>query len=144
MSKKNVLLVLLVLAMVFLVAGCEDVPKVYTNEIKGGWVDIDMEWEDSTDPDESHLSYVPGSSGNHLDIGWNTIPSDSNSWIMGYIEEYTYSEGALIGKYTSHQNPDLSEHDITITFSYTTPTLTAVVVAGGVLGNKTLSLTATP
>jgi len=42
-------LVVLVLVLVVLVSGCEDGPTVYTNEIVGGWVDVDTEWTDSND-----------------------------------------------------------------------------------------------
>ena len=142
MVKRNVFLALLVLGMVIFISGCKESPIVYTSEIKGGWVDVDTEWEDSND---SQLSYVDDGTDIWIDLGWyRDAPTTHLDWIMGYIEEFTYSEGVLTGKYTSHQNPDLSEHDITITFSYAAPTLTAVVVADGVLGNKTLNLIATP
>ena len=61
--------------------------------------------------------------------------------MMGFIEEFSYSGGKLTGEYTSFQNSDSTEKfTITITFSYSEPNLTAVVVADGVLGNKTLNL----
>ena len=139
--KRKSLVVLLVLGIVILVSSCADSPTVYTNEIQGGWVDVDTEWEDS---DDSQLGYVDDGTDIWIDLGWYRDAPTNLDWIMGYIEEFTYSEGILTGKYTSHQNPDLSEHDITITFSYSAPTLTARIVADGVLGNKTLNLTPVP
>ena len=128
----------LAIGVVMMVSGCEDSPTVYTNEIDGGWVDVDTEW---TDSDFSQLSYVDDGSSNHVDIAWYTDPSDAGTWIMGYIKQFNYNDGVFTGKYTSYQNAASSEQfNITITFSYDEPTLTAVVVADGVLGNKTLDL----
>lgn len=131
----------LLLSLIFIFVGSEDGKKIYINEIKDGWVDVSTEW---TDVNDSQLSYVDDGTDIWIDLGWYTDPLDLNTWIMGYIEEYTYTEGKLTGKYTSHQNLDLSKHSITITFSYASPKLTAVVVAGGVLANKTLVLTQAP
>jgi hypothetical protein len=68
---------------------------------------------------------------------------------MGFIAEdaYTITNTTLIGKYTSFQNEDSEvEYDITIDFSYSSSTsvLTLDVEADGVLGTKTLQLTALP
>lgn len=142
MIKRKAFLLLLILAMVIFVSGCEDASSVYTNEIEGGWVDIATEW---TDLNSSQLSYVDDGTDIWLDLGWYTDPPTNSVWIMGFIEEFTYSEGVLTGKYTSFGNPDSDEKfNITITFSYAAPTLTAVIIAGGVLGNKTLNLTPAP
>lgn len=143
MKKRNMpLLVLLVLGMVIFISGCEDGPQVYTNEIEGGWVDVDTEWEDAN---YSQLSYVDDGTDIWIDLGWFTDPPTNSNWMMGYIDEFTYSEGVLTGKYTSTDNADPTEEfDISITFSYSTPTLTAVIVADGVFGNKTLNLTPAP
>jgi len=98
MVKGNVFLALLVLGMVIYISGCEDAPIVYANEIKGGWVDIDTEW---TDSNSSQLSYVDDGTDIWIDLGWYRDPPTNADWIMGYIEEFTYSEGVLTGKYTS-------------------------------------------
>ncbi len=117
------------------VFGCKEAPTVLTNEINADWIEVSTEW---TDSDDSQLSYVVSGSSNHLDIAWYTNPSDT---IMGFIEEYTYSNGKLEGTYTSFENTDPDEEfDISLTFSYAAPTLTVGVVADGVLGNKTLYL----
>ncbi len=142
MIKRRVFFVLLVIGMVLLVSSCEEASQDSTNEINADWVDDATEWTDSND---SQLSYVDDGTDIFIDLGWyeETVPPNTD-WIMEYIDEYTYSEGVLTGKYTSFENPDLSEYAITITFSYAAPTLTAVVVADGVLGNKTLNLIAAP
>ena len=138
MSIRKALLVVLTIGVVIMVSGCEDSPTVYTNEIVGGWVDVAKEWTDSND---SQLSYVDDGTDIWIDIGWDTVPSDAGTWIMGYIKQFNYNDGVFTGKYTSYQNAASSEQfNITITFSYDEPTLTAVVVADGVLGNKTLDL----
>jgi len=143
MITRNAFLVLLVLGMVVLGSGCEDAPTVYTNEINADWVDVDTGW---TDSNGSQLSYVDDGTNTWIDLGWyeETVPANTD-WIMGYINEFNYNEGVLTGKYTSDQNDDTAEEfDITITFSYADPTLTAVIVANGILGNKTLNLIAVP
>lgn len=137
MGKRGIVLLLVIL--VFLFVGCEEGNKIYTNEIKGDWVDVDNNWEDS---EGSYLGYVEGESGNHLDLRYRIDPLDDDTSIMGFIEEYTYSNGKLKGKYTTSSED--SAQDITITFSYSAPTLHVVVVANGALGNKTLNLTAAP
>jgi len=143
MNIRKALLVVLVIGVVIMVSGCEDSPTVYTNEIVGGWVDVDTEW---TDSDDSQLSYVDNGTDIWIDIGGYTdAPTTHSDWIMGFINEFTYSDGVLTGKYTIDQNADSSEgFNITITFSYDDPTLTAVVVADGVVGNKTLNLIPAP
>lgn len=127
MGKRSIGLLLLVLLFFFV--GCEDANKTYTNEIKDGWLDVDNNWIDSED---SYLGYVPVS--NYLDLSWYPDFPDKTIEIRGYIHEYTYTKGKLIGTYTT--DSDLIEYDITITFSYAASTLTAVIVAEGVLGTK--------
>ncbi|MGB4406831.1 MAG: hypothetical protein WBI82_08240 [Sphaerochaeta sp.] len=139
MSIRKAFLVVLAIGVVIMVSGCEDSPTVYTNEIDGEWVDVDTEW---TDSDFSQLSYVDDGTDIWIDLGWYTdAPTTHSDWIMGFIKKFNYNDGVLTGKYTSYQNADSNEEfNITITFSYADPTLTAVVVADGVLGNKTLIL----
>jgi len=134
MGKRSIGILLFIL--MFLFVGCDDANKVYTNEINDAWVNVDHNWIDTED---SYLGYL-GSPNFDLDLSYRINPLDSDTRVMGYIEKYTYSSGVLIGTYTSHENPDLSEYAIKITFSYSAPTLQVVVVADGVLGSKTLSL----
>ncbi len=143
MSTRKLFLVMVAIFLVLVISGCDN--GILTNEIKAGWVDDAKEWEDSTDPDKAHLSYVDQGSSVHLDIAWNDTPLDPSAEIFGKIISFTYSEGFLDGKYTSDDNADGDEEfNIFITFSYSAPFLKAVVDADGVLGNKTLTLTAAP
>lgn len=140
MKKRRIAIVFL--SLIFLMIGCDGETIVQNAPIEADWVDADTEW---TDDDYSQLSYVDDGTDIWLDIGWYTDPPTNSNWIMGNIREFSYSGDTLTGKYTSHQNSDADEKfSITITFSYASPKLTAVVVAGGVLGNKTLVLTPAP
>lgn len=101
------------------------------------WLETSREW---TDEDDSQLSFLD-QEDTPIDIGWYTDPNDRDTWVMGFISDYTYSGGTLEGTYTSFQNDDSDEEfNITIDFTYSGGILTAVVDADGVLGNKTLNL----
>ncbi|MFA6785573.1 MAG: hypothetical protein WC136_11770 [Sphaerochaeta sp.] len=127
------------LLLIPIISGCSEPTTTFTNEIESAWVDASTEWGDAQG---SQLSYVDSGTSIHLDLGWYTNPSDNNTWTMGYIDEFTYENGTLTGTYSSFQNSDSDElFSITLTFSYASGTLTVVCNAGGVLGQKTLTLT---
>ena len=135
-------LLVVCLFLVLILSGCSEPTTIFTNEIESDWLDASTEWSDAQG---SQLSYVDTGTNIHLDLGWYTDPSDNNTWIMGFIAEFTYENGTLTGTYSSFQNSDSDElFSITLTFSYASGTLTVVCTAGGVLGQKTLSLTPAP
>lgn len=130
-----------ILMLVMFAMGCEliDDGSLTVEEIRS----ISTEW---TDENDSQLSFVgDDDSGYMIDIAWYTDPSDTNSRVMGFLEEdaYTVDGSTLEGVYTSFENEDSTEEfAITIEFSYADEVLTAVIAADGVLGEKTLELVA--
>ena len=130
-----------ILMLVIFAMGCKliDDGSLTVEEIRS----ISTEW---TDENDSQLSFVgDDASGYKIDIAWYTDPSDTNSRVMGFLEEdaYTVDGSTLEGVYTSFENEDSTEEfAITIEFSYADEVLTAVIAADGVLGEKTLELVA--
>ena len=140
MKKRSVAVIFF--SLIFFIISCESETNTLNHPIEADWVNASRKW---TDINNSQLSYVDDGTDIWLDLGWYRDPPTNSDWMMGFIEEFSYSGGKLTGKYTSFQNSDSTEKfSITITFSYSEPNLTAAIVAGGALGTKTLVLTPAP
>lgn len=140
MRKRSVAVIFF--SLIFFIISCESETNTLNHPIEADWVNASREW---TDINNSQLSYVDDGTDIWLDLGWYRDPPTNSDWMMGFIEEFSYSGGKLTGEYTSFQNSDSTEKfTITITFSYSEPNLTAAIIAGGALGTKTLVLTPAP
>jgi len=143
-----------ILILVLLTASCDLLNDGLPTDEEGALTveevrSISTEWTDENDSQLSFVELLEDPGKYYLDIGWYTDPENTDTWIMGFIEEdaYTVSGSTLAGVYTSFQNGEGNDevpYDITIEFSYADDVLTAVIDANGILGNKTLQLVAVP
>ncbi|MGH0053238.1 MAG: hypothetical protein ACQ5SW_07620 [Sphaerochaetaceae bacterium] len=112
MAKRGILFLLII--GLFLIVGCDGTPVSTTLE----WTTVATEW---TNDDDGQLSYVDHLDGSaHIDLGWYTDPSDTNTWQMCFLDsdDYEVANNVLTGKYTYNGDTVETFYDIVITFNY--------------------------